>query len=157
MNSAPRVVLVTRPTPLEQLVASHGTLGQARFFLKTRGRPIDPLLEMRERQLEAMRHVKAAIPRAWRSVRIDRPLDFMAVTDHAEFLGERELCRDPESAIYDVELCREIRAATAPIESPEMTASTASRLTVPIADTTWTPSTIRKRIPRPFSVTWNTT
>ena len=54
MNSAPRVVLVTRPTPLEQLVASHGTLGQARFFLKTRGRPIDPLLEMRERQLEAM-------------------------------------------------------------------------------------------------------
>lgn len=68
----PRVVLVTRPTPLEQLVASHGTLGQARFFLKTRGRPIDPLLEMRERQLDAMRHVKAAIPRAWRSVRIDR-------------------------------------------------------------------------------------
>lgn len=69
---APRVVIVTRPTPLEQLVASHGTLGQARFFLKTRGRPIEPLIEMRERQVEAMKHVRGAIPRAWRSVGIDR-------------------------------------------------------------------------------------
>ena len=31
------------------------------------------------------------------SISIDRPLDFVAVTDHGEFLGERRLCRDPES------------------------------------------------------------
>ncbi len=33
-----------------------------------------------------------------RSVSIDRPLDFMAVTDHAEFLGEQTLCQNPELA-----------------------------------------------------------
>lgn len=36
---------------------------------------------------------------------IDRPLDFLAVTDHGEFLGERELCRTPGSASYDTEFC----------------------------------------------------
>ncbi|MCP4037782.1 MAG: DUF3604 domain-containing protein, partial [bacterium] len=29
--------------------------------------------------------------------RIDRPLDFLAVTDHGEFLGERRLCRESNS------------------------------------------------------------
>ena len=31
-----------------------------------------------------------------RPVAIDRPLDFMAVTDHSEFLGEQTLCLDPK-------------------------------------------------------------
>lgn len=70
--SAPRVVLVTRPTPLEELVRAHGTLGQARFFLKTRGQPIEPLLALRDRQAEALAAAKAAVPAAWRSVRITR-------------------------------------------------------------------------------------
>ena len=33
----PRVVLVTRKTPLELLLERHGTLAQARFYLRTRG------------------------------------------------------------------------------------------------------------------------
>ena len=41
-----------------------------------------------------------------RSVRIDRPLDFMAVTDHAEFLGEQTLCSDPDSGVTDAEFCQ---------------------------------------------------
>ncbi len=53
-----------------------------------------------------------------RQVRIDRPLDFAAMTDHAEFLGEQRLCTDPDSSVYDVELCREMRASTAPSDSP---------------------------------------
>lgn len=39
------------------------------------------------------------------SVTIDRPLDFLAITDHSEFLGERELCINPSSPQYDGEFC----------------------------------------------------
>ena len=40
---------------------------------------------------------------------IDRPLDFAAVTDHAEFYGEVELCSVPGSSVYDEDLCRQLR------------------------------------------------
>ena len=43
------------------------------------------------------------------SFAIDRPLDFVAVTDHGEFLGERRLCRDPESPRYETDFCRQTR------------------------------------------------
>ena len=33
--------------------------------------------------------------------KIDRPLDFLAVTDHGEFLGERALCRSSTSPVYE--------------------------------------------------------
>lgn len=45
------------------------------------------------------------------SVRIDRPLDFVAVTDHGEFLGERALCRTPGSPRYDSEFCAAYRSS----------------------------------------------
>jgi hypothetical protein len=38
------------------------------------------------------------------TIQIERPLDFAAVTDHAEWLGELRLCRDPESPSYDSSL-----------------------------------------------------
>ena len=40
-----------------------------------------------------------------RSVSIDRALDFMGVTDHAEFLGEQVLCHDANSGLADSEFC----------------------------------------------------
>ena len=37
--------------------------------------------------------------------KIDRPLDFLAVTDHGEFLGERALCRTASSPVYSTAFC----------------------------------------------------
>ena len=47
-----------------------------------------------------------------RVVRIDRPLDFAAVTEHAEYLGELRLCTDATSAAFPVQICRDIRNET---------------------------------------------
>jgi len=44
-----------------------------------------------------------------RTARIDRPLDFAAVTDHAEFFGEVDLCSTPGSLVYDEQLCQLLR------------------------------------------------
>ncbi|MCY4343570.1 MAG: DUF3604 domain-containing protein [Gammaproteobacteria bacterium] len=41
---------------------------------------------------------------------IDRPLDFLAVTDHGEFLGERALCRTSGSVSYETPFCAGYRA-----------------------------------------------
>lgn len=45
-----------------------------------------------------------------REVRIDRPLDFAAVTDHAEFLGEQALCLDASDDGYDSTFCEAVRS-----------------------------------------------
>ena len=52
-----------------------------------------------------------AAGRPTRRVRIDRPLDFVALTDHSEFLGEIENCTTPGSAAWDSETCRTYRSA----------------------------------------------
>jgi hypothetical protein len=44
-----------------------------------------------------------------RTVQLDRPLDFAAVTDHAEFLGTIGACYDPASAAYDDAGCALLR------------------------------------------------
>jgi len=41
-----------------------------------------------------------------RTVRLDRPLDFAAVTDHAEQIGEVRVCRTPGTPGYDSFMCR---------------------------------------------------
>jgi Protein of unknown function (DUF3604) len=41
-----------------------------------------------------------------RKAKIDRPLDFAAVTDHAEWLAEVSLCTTPGSASYDSKGCK---------------------------------------------------
>ncbi|MEZ5502439.1 MAG: DUF3604 domain-containing protein [Halioglobus sp.] len=43
------------------------------------------------------------------SLQLERPLDFAAVTDHAEFLGEVNICLSPESPGYFAPLCETFR------------------------------------------------
>lgn len=50
-----------------------------------------------------------AVGAGTRTVQIDRPLDFAALTDHSEFLGEVELCTTPGSAAYDSAECQNYR------------------------------------------------
>ncbi len=69
---APRVVIVTRETEYELLLARHGTRAQAAFFLSSRGQTIDYLTLRHERFHTALRRVVAAIPVDWRRSRVAR-------------------------------------------------------------------------------------
>jgi len=62
---APRVVLVTRATEFDRLLATHATRGQAAFFVRSRGQSIDPLDVRRRRQSDAVDLVKRAVPADW--------------------------------------------------------------------------------------------
>ena len=44
-----------------------------------------------------------------RMVQIDRPLDFVMLSDHAEFLGTLDACNDPTSPAYDHKQCVDYR------------------------------------------------
>ncbi|MEV6997958.1 hypothetical protein AB0N62_09720 [Streptomyces sp. NPDC093982] len=72
MSLAPRVVLVHRTTEYEELVARHGTHGQAAFFLTSRGRDIAEVAERHHRTRRALADVTSAIPLTWRQSRVER-------------------------------------------------------------------------------------
>ncbi|MEU5697940.1 hypothetical protein [Streptomyces aurantiacus] len=72
MSLAPRVVIVHRTTEYEELVAHHGTHGQAAFFLSSRGRTIEEVAERHHRTRRALTAVASAIPLTWRQSRVER-------------------------------------------------------------------------------------
>ncbi|MFJ5530691.1 hypothetical protein [Streptomyces sp. NPDC093261] len=72
MSLAPRAVLVHRATEYEELVARHGTHGQAAFFLASRGRSLEEVAERHRRARQAMAEVAAAVPLTWRQARVER-------------------------------------------------------------------------------------
>jgi len=69
---APRAVLVHRQTELQELLARHGTRGQAAFYLRTRGRRIEDLEDRHAKQAAAMVAVSSAIPADWRRGLVER-------------------------------------------------------------------------------------
>ncbi|WP_299534383.1 hypothetical protein [uncultured Streptomyces sp.] len=72
MSLAPRAVIVHRTTEYEELLARHGTHGQAAFFLSSRGRSIDEVVRRHERARRALTDVAAAVPLSWRRSRVER-------------------------------------------------------------------------------------
>ncbi|MGP4007770.1 hypothetical protein [Streptomyces sp. 4N124] len=72
MSLAPRAVLVHRTTEYEELVARHGTHGQAAFFLRSRGRDIEEIADRHRRTRGALAEVTSAIPLTWRQARVER-------------------------------------------------------------------------------------
>ena len=67
-----RVVFVTRPTWLEDLLARHGTLGQAEFYLESRGQSIYTLIEAHERFHACYKQVRQALPAEQRRAEVTR-------------------------------------------------------------------------------------
>lgn len=69
---APRVVVVSRPSELESLVARHGTRAQASFFLERRGQSLRDVEERHLRIRATLEQVMRAIPLSWRRSHVTR-------------------------------------------------------------------------------------
>lgn len=124
----PRVVLVTRKTPLELLLERHGTLGQARFYLESRGQEVAPYQEAHERFHAGLAEAQRAIPPDQRRVRVDRgdldrflfaPDDLVVIVGQdglvpnaAKYLaGQLAIGINPDPERYDGVLCQHPPAA----------------------------------------------
>jgi NAD kinase len=69
---APRVVVVSRRSELDELLARHGTRAAAAYFLRQRGRDLDEVTRRHAAQQAALTEVGAAIPADWRRGHVDR-------------------------------------------------------------------------------------
>lgn len=118
----PRLVLVTRKTPLQLLLEQHGTLAQARFYLQSRGQEMEEYAENHERFKAALARVMGAIPPDQRRVRLDRgaldrflfaPDDVVVIVGQdglvpntAKYLqGQVTMGINPDAERYDGVLC----------------------------------------------------
>ncbi|MFF4490317.1 hypothetical protein ACFY0F_28145 [Streptomyces sp. NPDC001544] len=72
MSLAPRAVLVHRTTEYEELLARHGTHGQAAFFLASRGRAVEEVAGRHHRTRRALAEVASTVPPAWRQTTVER-------------------------------------------------------------------------------------
>ncbi|HET9050354.1 MAG TPA: hypothetical protein VFO60_01545 [Candidatus Dormibacteraeota bacterium] len=72
MSLAPRAVVIHRRTELDELLARHGTHGQAAFFLRGRGRSMAEVELRHAAQEAALRAVSSAIPVDWRRGAVER-------------------------------------------------------------------------------------
>ena len=69
---SPRVVVVSRRSELDELLARHGTRGAAAYFLRQRGRDLDEVTARHEAQRQALIEVGAGVPADWRRGHVER-------------------------------------------------------------------------------------
>lgn len=71
-HATPRVLVITRPTDYQALLARHGTREQARFFLSRHDQSLEEV-EARHHRFEAvLARASQAIPVRWRRTRLQR-------------------------------------------------------------------------------------
>jgi hypothetical protein len=121
-HDRPRLVLITRRTPLEVLIDQFGTYGQARFYLESRGEKISWAEESHQRFEASFAAVQGAVPSDERRVRVDRgdlssflfaPDDVVVVVGQdglvanvAKYLdGQLTIGVNPDPERYDGVLC----------------------------------------------------
>ena len=117
-SNTPRVVVITRETEYESLLAHHATRGQAEFFLSSRKQSIDEVEERHQRFEHALHQVMSVIPAEWRRNGIRRdeldrflfePDDLLIavgqdglVANVAKYLnGQRIIGVNPDKANFD--------------------------------------------------------
>jgi hypothetical protein len=86
----------------------HTGISMDAWMYGTRPRPADAYRFTRGESIGI--GVQDASGRPLRTVQLERPLDFAAVTDHAQGAGATSLCTRPESPAYDTASCRSYRA-----------------------------------------------
>ncbi|MFI6821210.1 hypothetical protein ACIBJE_09665 [Micromonospora sp. NPDC050187] len=69
---APRVVVVSRRSELDELLARHGTRAAAAWYLKARGADLAEVVHRHELLQTALTTVGAAVPADWRRGSVDR-------------------------------------------------------------------------------------
>lgn len=72
MTLVPRVVVVVRRTPYEELLARHATRNQAAFFLKQRGQDLAEIEALHHEMCAAVSRLQAAIPLNFRRNLVQR-------------------------------------------------------------------------------------
>lgn len=68
----PRIVLVTRETEYQALLAAHGTRGQAEFFLSSRDQNIQGIEARHEDLQSALQKIRACVPADWAIAEVER-------------------------------------------------------------------------------------
>lgn len=121
--SAPRLVVVTRPSPVEALVQRYGTKAQAKFYLESRRQRFDKVEVLDASVQRGLAVALAALPPDWRRVRVDRgdldrfvfgPDDVVVVVGQdglvanvAKYLtGQLCIGINPDPTTWDGVLCR---------------------------------------------------
>lgn len=82
----------------------HTTFSLDAATMDTRNRPADAYRFARGEPLGIQPYAEDGTP--LRTVRLARPLDFAAVTDHAELLGEAHTCNTPDLPGHDSWVCK---------------------------------------------------